>query len=223
MTFTPDELRNRSSEAAKKAAAATTREDERRFQDALATFEKNAKEAADGQLFEAVACERQSLERNADAKVLFERLKKHFEAKGFATRVDGPHAGDRPTSSHDWYSFVVSWRPQEETRRSVRIVTISCYGRGPGDAPALSVPVEVAVEIRKFFGSRLVSVAPHACPHNTGGHGQRCKASYPSGVDKVDDGISCPYSFDYPYVKEERFDWTPPREIAAALEEVSGS
>lgn len=33
------------------------------------------------------------------------------------------------------------------------------------------------------------------CKYNTGGHGQRCKASHPD-TDKVGEGIICPYSFD---------------------------
>lgn len=36
------------------------------------------------------------------------------------------------------------------------------------------------------------------CPYNTGGHGQRCKASHPE-VDKVGDGVLCPYALDIPY------------------------
>lgn len=75
---------------------------------------------------------------------------------------------------------------------------IMCKGRDASYKETLpkEIPVTVYVRLREDQKTIAMSVD---CPHNTGGHGQRCKASHP-GVDKVGDGILCPYSADIPRV-----------------------
>jgi len=60
------------------------------------------------------------------------------------------------------------------------------------------------------------------CIHNTGGHGDRCKASHPD-KDKFGKRIWCPYSFDFPYVLESNQDWQAPEELKVAVEEMIAS
>jgi hypothetical protein len=38
-------------------------------------------------------------------------------------------------------------------------------------------------------------------------------------VDKVGEGVLCPYSFDHPYVLEFDQQWQPPAELADALQD----
>ena len=79
---------------------------------------------------------------------------------------------------------------------------IQCKGRNNKGLEVLSVPVDVIVEIHVSPGSNTIS-STVKCPYNTGGHGQRCKASHPN-VDKVGDGVGCPYSFDIPYALKRK-------------------
>lgn len=102
-----------------------------------------------------------------------------------------------------------------------RLVTIQCRGYNERGEPSLDSPVSAVIDIHRSPGCDSISVGPESCPHNTGGHGQRCKASHPPGVDKVGDGVTCPFSFDWPYVTEfygKR--WAPPLEIAADFDAV---
>lgn len=79
--------------------------------------------------------------------------------------------------------------------------TISCYGRGFDGSPVLQKPVTVKVCVTQS-GKMTISLNV-VCQHNTGGHGQRCKASHPN-VDKVGDGVSCIYSVDIPFAFDKR-------------------
>lgn len=77
---------------------------------------------------------------------------------------------------------------------------IRCLGRSAKGTPALHTPVDVKITINQHAETITLSVK---CPHNTGGHGQRCKASHPPGVDKVGQGVTCPYSLDIPYYHDQ--------------------
>lgn len=101
---------------------------------------------------------------------------------------------------------------------SQKIVCIQCRGRGPSGEVVLDKPVSVNVSLSQPEPERMISVGPMDCPYNTGGHGQRCKASHPD-QDKVGEGVICPFSFDYPYVLEFKPDWTAPAELTAAMAE----
>ena len=82
-----------------------------------------------------------------------------------------------------------------------QIYPIQCRGRDRKGNEVLETPVEAEVKIYNS-GSNTIS-SDVECPYNTGGHGQRCKASHPD-VDKKWGGIGCPYSFDIPYAFEKR-------------------
>lgn len=104
-----------------------------------------------------------------------------------------------------------------------KLVVLDCRGFDSGGLPVLDAPVSVTIDLHRSPGASTIGVGPKECPHNTGGHRQRCKASHPPGVDKVGEGVSCPFSFDYPYVKEFDSRWVPPFEVAAALEEIAAT
>ena len=78
---------------------------------------------------------------------------------------------------------------------------ISCYGRGVEGNPVLSEPVEVVITVYK--ASEFEVALNVKCIYNTGGHGQRCKASHPE-IDKIGDGVTCPYSIDVPYAIDKK-------------------
>ena len=78
-----------------------------------------------------------------------------------------------------------------------RIFPIECRGRNEKKEEVLETSIEAKVKISKSPGSNILSSIVE-CQYNTGGHGQRCKASHPE-VDKVGEGILCPYAFDIPY------------------------
>ncbi len=98
--------------------------------------------------------------------------------------------------------------------RSVKEVSIKCCGRNAQGGPVLKEPILVTIRLRynSDFASSMVTSEPKNCPHNTGGHGQRCRASHPLGLDKVGDGVLCPFAFDWPYA-EEFPGWKPPHRI----------
>jgi len=79
---------------------------------------------------------------------------------------------------------------------------IECKGRDSRGREVLDKPVSANVKISKSPGSNELTSLVECC-YNTGGHGQRCKASHPD-VDKVGEGIGCPYSFDVPYAFDKR-------------------
>jgi hypothetical protein len=78
---------------------------------------------------------------------------------------------------------------------------IKCGGRNKKGSEVLTEPIEVSIKVYKSPNSNDLSSIID-CPYNTGGHGQRCKASHPKGVDKIGEGVICPYSFDIPYALE---------------------
>ena len=71
-------------------------------------------------------------------------------------------------------------------------VVIMCRGRNSMRQEVLAEPVGAVVTVT-CYDKKNISLAIK-CPHNTGGHGDRCKASHPPGVDKVGDGVACPYA-----------------------------
>ena len=77
---------------------------------------------------------------------------------------------------------------------------IRCKGRDENGNDVLEKAVNVVILVRKSPSSDTISTEVR-CPYNTGGHGQRCKASHPRS-DKVGDGVGCPYSLDIPYALE---------------------
>jgi hypothetical protein len=77
-----------------------------------------------------------------------------------------------------------------------------CAGRDAAHEPALAEPVFAELKItQRVSGSANFSLDVK-CAHNTGGHHQRCKASHPPGVDKVGEGVLCPYSIDIPWYRD---------------------
>jgi len=84
---------------------------------------------------------------------------------------------------------------------------IECKGRNEIGDEALDAPVKVLVEVYKSQASNTISSIVR-CLYNTGGHGQRCKASHPD-VDKIGEGVGCPYSFDLPYALEKKLNFDP--------------
>ena len=69
---------------------------------------------------------------------------------------------------------------------------VSCSGRDAEGQEILVTPVSARVKVRLLEDGKTIDVGVE-CPHNTGGHGERCKASHP-GQDKVGEGIRCPYA-----------------------------
>ena len=104
---------------------------------------------------------------------------------------------------------------------SQKLVQIQCCGRGPTGETVLQQPVGVTVRLSSPGPGPMISVGPTDCPYNTGGHGQRCKASHPE-KDKVGAGVLCPFSFDYPYAQEFP-GWTMPTELIPAMAELGVS
>lgn len=77
---------------------------------------------------------------------------------------------------------------------------IQCRGRNENGHEVLDSPTEVKLKIHQSPDSNNISSIVN-CRYNTGGHGQRCKASHPD-LDKIGEGITCPYSFDLPFSKK---------------------
>lgn len=80
---------------------------------------------------------------------------------------------------------------------------IQCYGRNRLGETVLSEPVAVKVLVSQSCGDEKNILLGVKCQHNTGGHGERCKASHPH-TDKVGKGVRCPYSVDIPHVFDIR-------------------
>lgn len=99
-----------------------------------------------------------------------------------------------------------------------RIVKVKCYGRTMIGEPVLVESVEVDVRLYRSPNTDMCCCDVSGCPHNTGGHGQRCKASHP-WTDKVGDGVLCPFAFDYPYVLAS-IGWKMPEELREVVEAV---
>lgn len=99
-----------------------------------------------------------------------------------------------------------------------RIVKVACRGRTLVGEPVLDKPVEVSVRLYRSPDTSECCCDVSGCPHNTGGHGQRCKASHP-WTDKVGDGVLCPFAFDYPYALKS-IGWKMPEELREAVEAV---
>lgn len=74
---------------------------------------------------------------------------------------------------------------------------LSCKGRDPIGHEVLKKPVEVKVKVYQTPDSNQIKSLVYDCPYNTGGHGERCKASHP-GTDSTGRNIRCPYSFIIP-------------------------
>ena len=100
-----------------------------------------------------------------------------------------------------------------------RKVTAPCHGRAAGGADALQNPVMVEATLYQSPGVTDSFGCYVQCPYNTGGHGERCKASHPE-QDKVVPGVSCLHSFFYPQVLEAIPSWVPPTGLAETVEEM---
>jgi hypothetical protein len=82
------------------------------------------------------------------------------------------------------------------------VFPVECKGRNEYGREVLAEPEKVDVRVSKDPFSERLSIVPVDCKYNSGGHGQRCTASHP-GIDKVGDGVLCPYSVDIPHVVDE--------------------
>ena len=106
---------------------------------------------------------------------------------------------------------------------SQKIVEIRCRGIDKDGVVALQDAILVRIRLIKSPGARsgLISVGPEGCPHNTGDHGQRCKASHPT-MNKIsdEDDVFCPFSFDLPFARESAKGFTVPRKLRAAVAEL---
>jgi len=80
---------------------------------------------------------------------------------------------------------------------------IQCRGRDALGQEVLLEPVLVLVLVHQHHGDESSIHLNVTCPHNTGGHGQRCKASHP-GVDKIGTGVLCPFAVDIPYAFDHK-------------------
>jgi hypothetical protein len=84
--------------------------------------------------------------------------------------------------------------------------SIDCFGVDAAGKDVLEEPLlSLIMQVSKRQDSDLVCVDLLDCPYNTGGHGQRCKASHPE-VDKLGEGVSCPFSMDFrvsPFLAKE--------------------
>jgi len=84
-----------------------------------------------------------------------------------------------------------------------KMFPIRCFGRDINGKPVLEKPVKFKLNIHQSPGNvEDISISAENCRYNTGSHGQRCRASHPPGVDKVGDGVICPYSLDIPYATD---------------------
>jgi hypothetical protein len=107
-------------------------------------------------------------------------------------------------------------------RRKQMVVTktlkFKCSGNGPDGISVLDQPLDVEIELTGRRGERSISVRPKGCPHNTGGHGHRCKASQLE-QHGVRDKVLCPLAFDYPYATSGP-GWTMPGKLGEAVEQL---
>ncbi len=78
---------------------------------------------------------------------------------------------------------------------------VLCKGRNSERKEVLAEAIRVDVHARLAEDERSIAIHVN-CPHNTGGHGQRCKASHPAGIDKIGKGVHCAYSLDLPYAMD---------------------
>jgi hypothetical protein len=98
-----------------------------------------------------------------------------------------------------------------------RKVKVACRGRTMMGEPVLDKPIEVEVTLFRSPGSNMCCCNVE-CPNNTGGHGQRCKASHP-WTEKKGEGVLCPFAFGYPYALKS-IGWKMPEELREAVEAV---
>ena len=81
-------------------------------------------------------------------------------------------------------------------------VRVQCLGVDANNNSPLEQVAHAVVYIGKPPGKHTFAVSVKSCPYNTGNNGQYCKASH-SDVDKIGEGVNCPYKFDLPYVDED--------------------
>lgn len=83
------------------------------------------------------------------------------------------------------------------------VFPIQCRGYDKAREEVLQKPVSAKVKVYQPPGDEKNISLSVDCVHNTGGHGQRCKASH-LDKDKVGKGVGCPYSVDIPYVFDKK-------------------
>lgn len=83
------------------------------------------------------------------------------------------------------------------------VFPVQCRGRDASGKEVLVEAVAVKVKASQHHGDEKNISLDVECPHNTGGHGQRCFASHPH-TDKIRKGVGCPYSIDIPYALDSR-------------------
>lgn len=98
-----------------------------------------------------------------------------------------------------------------------RTFKLMCLGRTLTGQSVLDEPVEVEVRIYRSPNSKECCCNVE-CPYNTGGHGQRCKASHP-WTGKVGEGVLCPFVFDYPYALKDA-KWEMPVELRETVDAI---
>lgn len=82
-----------------------------------------------------------------------------------------------------------------------QVFPIRCRGRNKEGSVVLKIPEKVKVLVSSL-GDDAIQCSVD-CRFNTGGHGQRCKASHPD-INKVGDGVGCPYRLLIPFVMDKK-------------------
>lgn len=118
--LTPQQLREQTAlakqNAADSAAARAAEHEDRRFKAAIEAFEKEAVLAANERKTEAVGFEcvvpdsAKSIEDLPPVdRAMFDRLKKHYEGRGFTTRIHGPYGEGSMSKRYRGMDLVVGW------------------------------------------------------------------------------------------------------------------
>jgi len=80
-----------------------------------------------------------------------------------------------------------------------KTMPMTCFGRNSEGKNALQTAVSFDLVItRTVEDLQSIYISAEKCPYNTGTDGQRCKASYEPGVDKIGAGIVCPCTIGIP-------------------------
>lgn len=85
-------------------------------------------------------------------------------------------------------------KKNRKRRSKVAFFDIQCRGRDSQGRVALDQPVEAKVWAAQI-NEEVISLSVD-CRHNTGPHGDRCRASHPN-THEIGEGM-CPYAVDFP-------------------------